>query len=338
MAAGSRWHDERIRTAEVMTGRTESLEVRLVSMTFQAQSIISLEFRCPHSKSLPRFSAGAHIDLHLPNGLTRSYSLTNPQHEQDRYCIAVRKDSFSRGGSRFIHDHLRVGDMLTIRAPSNNFALVEDARHSVLIAGGIGITPLWCMIQRLCELDRSWELYYCSRTRAETAFLDVLQSLNSGQGKVHFHFDHESGGELADVAAMVEQAVPDTHLYCCGPVTMLSAFEAATAARAADFVHTEYFSPKEGTANRGGFTVELARSGCCVEVPAGKTILDALLDEGYDVQFACSEGICGTCETRVISGVPDHRDAVLTAAERETNRTMMICCSGSKSERLVLDL
>jgi vanillate O-demethylase ferredoxin subunit len=234
---------------------------------------------------------------------------------------------------------VRVGDVLTIGAPRNNFPLVEDAPHSLFIAGGIGITPLWCMIQRLEELGRSWELHYCARTRQTAAFLDELRGLGSRVHlNLHFNFDQEPDGRMLDIAAVVAKAAPETHLYCCGPVPMLAAFEAAAGRHPPQQVHVEYFAPKEAPAAGGGFTVVLARSGRSIAVPAGKTILDALLDEGVDVPYACTEGVCGTCETKVLEGIPDHRDLVLSGDEKSSNRTMMICCSGCKSDRLVLDI
>ena len=318
-------------------GAADTLEVRLVSITYEAQGINSYELRPIGERELPPFSAGAHIDLHLPNGLVRSYSLVNSQNERHRYVIAVNLGSPSRGGSRYMHDSVRVGDRIAIGAPRNNFQLAETASRTVLIAGGIGITPLWCMIQRLEELGRAWTLHYSTRTRQRAAFLDRLAALTHRQFDVHLNFDQEPGGKMIDIQSIVEQAPPEAHLYCCGPLPMLAAFERAATSRPAARVHVEYFAAKEPPA-AGGFTVVLARAGRSVLVPPGKSILDALLEQGISLAYSCREGVCGTCETSVIEGIPDHRDLVLTRAERAAGKTMMVCCSGCKGDTLVLDL
>lgn len=319
--------------------KSETFAVRVKAVAWEAQGILSYDLRPFGGRELPPFTAGAHIDLLLPGGMVRSYSLVNPQEERHRYVIAVNRDASSRGGSRFMHEAVRPGDTLTIAAPRNNFPLTEDAEHSVLIAGGIGITPLWCMVQRLQALQRSWELYYCTRTRQGTAFLEPLQALGSRVNvDLHFNFDREPGGRMLDIGAVVASAPAHAHLYCCGPLPMLEAFERAAAGWPARQVHTEYFSAREAPAVGGGYIVRLERSQLEFEVRKGKTILDTLLDNGVDVPYSCLEGVCGTCEARVLAGLPDHRDLVLSKEEKEANRSVMICCSGSKSEKLVLDL
>jgi len=211
---------------------------------------------------------------------------------------------------------------------------VEDASHVVLLAGGIGITPIWCMVQRLHKLGRSWKLYYGCRSRDDMAFLQALEAMGGAQ----FHFDDESAGNVLDVKSIVAEAPKDAHLYCCGPTPMLKAFEAATADWPRAQIHVEYFTPKQEADKKGGFVVELARSGQEFVIPEGKSILQVLLDAGVDVDYSCELGICGACEQRVISGTPEHRDAILTEEEQASNTKVMICCAGCKSERLVLDL
>lgn len=248
--------------------------------------------------------------------------------------IAVQKDRASRGGSQWVHDNLHVGDILAVGGPRNNFALHETAEHSMFIAGGIGITPMLSMIDRLTALGRDWELIYCSRSRGGTPFLETLET----QSRVRFNFDEEPGGRMLDIDAVVKAAPASCHLYCCGPVPMLESFETATKQLPRERVHVEYFTAKAPPAIEGGFKVVLAKSRQEVTVPPGKSILDALNDMGLEIPHSCTEGICGTCETRVLEGIPDHRDVILTEAERASNKTMFICCSGSKSDRLVLDL
>jgi tetrachlorobenzoquinone reductase len=324
-----------------MEGNTKWIQVIVRSVTFEAKDVNSWEFCRPNGADLPPFAAGAHIDLKLNNGIIRSYSLCNAQDERDRYVIAVNKDPASRGGSKGIHENLKVGDEIAISPPSNNFPLVEDAKHVAFIAGGIGITPLWCMIQRLEKLGRSWELYYSARNRHACAFKEKLETLERQKpGRISFNFDQEPGGKVTDLEVLIDKIPNHTELYCCGPGAMLRAFE--TAARESKRhnarVHVEYFTAKDVPASYGGFTLVLARSGRTFEVPVGKTILNTLLDNNIDVPFACMEGACGTCEIRVVEGIPDHRDSVLTASERSSNETIMICCSGCKSAKLVLDL
>jgi vanillate O-demethylase ferredoxin subunit len=317
----------------------DTLFVRIHSITYEAQGINSYEFRAPAGGDLPPFSAGSHIDLHLSNGLIRSYSLCNSQDERHRYVVAINKDQASRGGSKLVHETLRVGDTLPISPPRNNFALAEEAPLSVFVAGGIGITPLWCMIQRLEALGRPWHLHYGTRTRLAAAFLERLNALKGKvETRLHVNFDQESGGKMLDIGGVVSAAPADAHLYCCGPLPMMDIFEKAAAARDPKTVHVEYFAAKQAPAAAGGFTVELRKSGKTLTILPGKTILDAVLDAGIAAPYSCMEGVCASCETPVIEGIPDHRDLVLSKEERAANKVMMICCSGSKTDKLVLDL
>ncbi len=310
------------------------LTLRIRSITYEAAGIISLDLRPVDGGSLPGFTAGAHIDLSLPGGLSRSYSLVNPEGERHRYVVAVNRDRASRGGSRAVHEVLKAGDLIRVTAPRNNFPLAASAAHSVLIAGGIGITPLWCMVQTLVAQGRSWELHYAVRDRASAAFLEALQQWPE---RLHLHVDAEAGRVL-DVGAIVARAPAGAHLYACGPGPLLDAFTAATAGLPAEQVHLERFSSDAAPATGGGFTVVLARSGREIAVPPGKTILEAVREAGINAPSSCEEGICGTCEVRVIAGIPDHRDMVLSKAEQAANTVMMICCSGAKSPSLTIDL
>ncbi|HVV45354.1 MAG TPA: PDR/VanB family oxidoreductase [Bryobacteraceae bacterium] len=318
----------------------ETIPARVKVVTWETEEIRLFELRAAAGGELPPFTAGAHIDLHLPcgpatGGMVRGYSLVNSQDERHRYVIGVSLNPESRGGSRWMHEALRPGDVIPFSGPYNLFPLAEDAPHSVLMAGGIGITPLMSMIRRLSSLGRSWQLFYCVRSRSAAAF---LADLSEWPANVRLHCDDEFGGRFLDLAAAIDAAPAGSHYYCCGPKAMMAEFEAATRAVPPGRVHVEYFHPAEQPALEGGFLVELARSGRTIIVPPGQTILDTLRQAGFDVPSSCEQGICGTCETRVLAGVPDHRDSLLTEAERAAGRTMMICCSGSKSEKLVLDL
>jgi ferredoxin-NADP reductase len=310
------------------------LSVRITAIRYAARDTNIYELSNVAGAPLPSYAPGAHIDLHLPNGIVRQYSLLEPEPRPETYMIAVKRDPASRGGSRCVHEELRVGQTLTISAPRNNFPLVESASHVILLAGGIGITPIWCMVQRLHKLGQSWQLHYACRSRNDMAFVERLGEF----GSARFHFDDENGGKVLDVAGIVAAAPPDAHLYCCGPTPMLQAFEQATANWPRSQIHVEYFTPKPEASKKGGFIVELARSGLEFVIPEGESILQVLLDAGIDVDYSCELGICGACEQRVVAGIPEHHDAILSEEEQASNTKVMICCAGCKSERLVLDL
>lgn len=311
----------------------ERLPLRVHALRRIAENIIELDLRGEGRAPAP-IEAGAHLDLHLPGGLTRSYSLTNPGDASGRYVLAVALDAASRGGSAYIHARLRPGDTLQASGPRNHFPLAPGAAPSLLIAGGIGITPIWAMIQRLAAEQRDWRLLYAVRSRARAAYLDIL--LQRYPDRLSLHVNEEAGG-AADLAGFLRTAPADAQLYCCGPTPMLDAFESATADRQPSQVHLERFKGS-GDVAAGGFTVIAAASGGSHFVAEGSTILDTLLDAGLDIPHSCADGICGTCATRVIEGIPDHRDTLLSAAEREANKKMLICVSGCKGSRLVLDL
>lgn len=315
------------------------MKLTIRAMTPRAKGIVELELQAPDATPLLPFSAGAHIDLHLDNGITRSYSLVNPPHDHARYVVAVNKDAASKGGSRYVHEVLKPGMQLEIGEPRNNFPLVEDAPLVVLFAGGIGVTPLWCMIQRLEALGRPWKLVYGARSRKHAAYLEEIHAFGERVlGRVQFHFNDEHGGRPMDLDALIKDLPADAHLYCCGPLPMLEAFEKASASRPAGRVHVEYFVAKHAAALGGGYRVTLARSQRTVEVCEGKSILDVLIESGLTVSHACKEGVCGACQTTVLQGTPDHRDSFLSPRELKSGKTMMICCSGSKCGELVLDL
>jgi ferredoxin-NADP reductase len=318
--------------------RNTLLSVRVAKVSQAAKDVVTLELQSLGGVELPAFSAGSHIDLHLANGQQRSYSLLNSQHERHRYVLAVQKNINSRGGSVFIHEKLSEGMMLDISSPSNNFELNENANSTELIAGGIGITPIFSMVQRLEALGRSWHLNYCVRTREHASFFDELRCYGD---KVNFNFDHEPGGKMLDLGTIVTTAQPGTHFYCCGPLPMLTAFEAAVVGVPDSFVHLEHFSaaPSSTVSSEGhSYTVSLAKSGVQFEVVPGETILDKLIELNFDVAYSCREGVCGSCETAVLAGIPNHHDLVLTKAEKAASKTMMVCCSSCLGDKLVLDL
>jgi ferredoxin-NADP reductase len=306
----------------------------------EAERVVSLDLRPYEGGSFPAFSAGSHIDLHLPNGMVRSYSLLNAPGEIYRYVIAVLRDPASRGGSSFIHDHLSVGSKVHISFPRNNFSLREEGAHSVFIAGGIGVTPLISMMHRLRQLDRSFEVMYFARSRQNAPFIEDIKSFNV---KTYLHFDDEVRAlpNLKALLAARYQGASD-HYYACGPAPMLDAFVQICRSLEYPNIHIERFSASSSSAPSASaeeqYVVELRRSGKTLVVAPGQSLLDVLMEAKVDIGFSCQEGICGACETEVIEGEPDHRDSVFSPEEHERDRTMMVCVSGSKSKKLVLNL
>jgi len=305
----------------------------------EAEDIRSYEFAHPQAAELPAFTAGAHLDVHLPNGLVRQYSLCNDPRETHRYVVAVLREPDGRGGSACMHDVVREGDALTITAPRNNFTLHEDARRHLLIAGGIGITPMLAMARRLAALDADYSMHYCTRSPEKTAFRDELAA-EPFASHVRFHHDGGDPSKGLDVRALLAEVEDGTHVYCCGPLGLMHAVSDASRHWPVGAVHFEYFEtdpdvPEEPST---GFEVEIASTGAVYQVPPEKTILDVLLDNGLDVDSSCEEGLCGTCIVDVLEGEPDHRDFVLDDEEKESNKLMTVCCSRAKSSRLKLDL
>ena len=312
----------------------EQIVVTVGSVRRETDTVNSYELRPIDGGLLPAFTPGAHIDLHLDNGLTRSYSLMNCSRERGRYQVAVDRAAQSRGGSRWVHENLCVGRSLMISPPRNLFPLEASASHSVLIAGGIGITPLLAMARFLEEHQMSWELHYCAREPARAAFLSEISRAYERR-KVTMHFSDTEG--LPNYDEMVRDKCLDTHFYCCGPAGMLDAFLRATAAHARQYIHIERFTGSATTAD-SEFDVILSESHRTLRVRKGETILDRLLEEGIHVPNSCREGLCGSCEVRLLAGRADHRDMILTEAEKAANETIFVCCSGSLDPALTLKL
>jgi len=317
--------------------RSSLLQAAIRGMWLEGSSVVCVELAPTDGTRWPDFAPGAHVDVHLPDAGARSYSLVGRSRCGGGYRLGVKREEGGRGGSRWLHDVARLGMAFDISEPKGDFSLVEQAASSVFIAGGIGITPLLPMMARLNELARPWELHYAAARPAEMAFREEVDSLACDGGQVHLYFSDGAACRL-DLASVVRAAGERAHLYCCGPARMIDAFVQAGAGRPAGTVHFERFAADQAAATDGGFTLELARDGRKLAVPAGKTVLDVLLDAGVDVPYSCGQGVCGSCETRVLAGEPDHRDCFLSDGERAANTSMLVCCSGSRSARLVLDL
>jgi vanillate O-demethylase ferredoxin subunit len=311
--------------------------LRVRAIFYEAERINAYELVDPSGALLPAFTAGSHIDVHLPGNFLRQYSLANDPREQHRYVIGVLKEVAGRGGSKSFHDNVKVGDLLQASAPRNNFALVPDARSYLLIAGGIGVTPLMSMVTALGNAGADFALHYCARAPEQTAFRDKLAG-HAAAGRVTYHYDGGDPRQGLDVAGLLEAHGAGTHLYCCGPAGLMKAVGDAAAHWPPGTVHFEFFAPlpqPQGQVD-GEFKVKIASSNSVFAVPADKTILEVLRANGLSVESSCEAGTCGTCCTGYLEGTPDHRDFVLT--DDQQAKFLMVCCSRSKSELLVLDL
>jgi vanillate O-demethylase ferredoxin subunit len=315
------------------------LTVKVLRRTQVAEGIVSFELARADGAPLPSFSAGSHIDVQVPGGPVRQYSLCNDATERHRYRIAVLRDAGSRGGSTGMHDAVREGDTIQVSEPRNHFPLVH-AKRTLLFAGGIGVTPLLCMAQRLSALGADFELHYSTRSPQRTAFYEeILAAPFSRQAR--FHFDDGPAPQILNVPAALGPVDADTHVYVCGPAGYIN--HVVQTAEGMGWpksnIHLEYFSaaPQDHSTD-GAFDVKLASSGKLVRVGAGQSVVQALQAQGVEVLTSCEQGVCGTCITRVLEGECDHRDLYFTDEEKARNDQFTPCCSRAKSAVLVLDL
>ncbi|MDZ5456308.1 PDR/VanB family oxidoreductase [Azohydromonas lata] len=313
----------------------------------QGQTVAVLELAASDGAPLPAFSAGAHVDVHLPGGLVRPYSLCGDPRQRQAYRLGVLRDPASRGGSTAVHSELTEGARLRIGAPRNHFPLEPGAPYSVLVGGGIGITPMLAMAWALHATGAAFELHYCVRNPGRAAFLDELRAVPWAQ-RVHLHFSefegkHEGEGtQRLDPAAVLRAAPAGRHVYVCGPAGFMDwvAAEARGAGLDERALHRELFSAPAAApgGDDAAFDVVAARSGKEVRVAPGQSLLAALKTVGIHVPVSCEQGVCGTCACAVLEGEPDHRDAYFTDEERSANDQIIVCCSRARSQRLVLDL
>jgi tetrachlorobenzoquinone reductase len=308
------------------------LAARLQSVRYAARDILFFEFATLNGP-FPAVTAGAHLDIDLPCERRRQYSLVTPLCSASSYVVAVKREGAGRGGSIWLHDKASVGAEFRISRPRNNFELDEDAQDTLLLAGGIGITPIYAMFMRLQELGHRVHLHYWSRSSDHTLFIDQLK--HHPDVTLHHSLDHGR----ATIAAILSGAGPRTEVYCCGPARMLS--ECTASAPFAERLHIERFGlsaeqiPNKATA---GFTVHLARKNIDIRVAAGETVLGALIQAGIDVPYSCEEGVCGACEAKLLSGAALHQDSVRSPEEHDRRGTFMPCCSLSRDDYLVLDI
>jgi vanillate O-demethylase ferredoxin subunit len=316
-----------------MTSRT--LTVRVARIELQAEGVLSFELAHPWGRTLPGYTAGAHIDVHTPGGFLRTYSLAlaPPPGAVMRYVIGVKREAASRGGSAALHERVREGDLLAIGSPRNSFPLVPGARRHRLVAGGIGLTPLLAMAQQLARDGAAFELAVFARSAAHLAFAAEVRALGA-----RLHFDDPAAPQKIGLKALLAARADGEHLYLCGPAGFMRAAREAAAAWPDEAVHVEYFAPPvaEGEASDEPFTLHLARSGVRVPVAADQSAVAALHDVGIEIPVSCEQGVCGTCVVPWLAGEPEHRDFCLSATERASK--LALCCVRSRGAALTLDL
>jgi vanillate O-demethylase ferredoxin subunit len=326
----------------IQDSEAEMFDVRVKQVRYEGKGINSYELTSLSGKPLPQFEAGAHIDIHLKNGVIRQYSLCNSSAERGRYVIAVLKDENGRGGSRAVHESLRAGDVVTISKPRNHFALTRDASKVVLIAGGIGVTPLKSMAHELERRGVDFEMHYCARSPEAAAFGPELDGMRRS-GQLHYHFDDGEPGNQLDIRKLLAQSLPGTHVYYCGPAGFMAACADAASHWPKGTVHFEHFKapeqPKRTPGNdehTDGCDVTIASTGQVISMKPGQSLADALNEAGVAVPTSCCAGLCATCKVRYLEGEVEHNDFILSDEERREYLTT--CVSRPAGKVLVLDL
>lgn len=316
----------------------DTLAVKVNKKELIADGVMYLELVDPKGEDLPKFTAGAHIDIQLPNGLIRPYSLCGSSADRKAYELGVLLETNGRGGSKSVHEEIVLGAKLRISHPKNHFHLIAT-KHSVLFAGGIGITPILSMAQSLSDEAASFEMHYCSRSRSRTAFVERI-SASSFSSKVQFHFDDGPEEQKLKASEILKNTDPATHIYVCGPKGFMD--HVIQTAKNLDWpetqIHFEFFKSEPIVKDDdGSFEVEYRPTGLVLRVPADVTVAQALIDAGVDVPLSCEQGICGTCVMQIIDGDPDHRDVCLSDEDKDLRKMFTPCCSRSQSAKLILD-
>jgi ferredoxin-NADP reductase len=319
----------------------DTLHARVHAIVLEADGIATFEFRRAGEGELPPFTAGAHIDVHIRPGCVRQYSLCNDPSERHRYVVAVLREEGGRGGSKAMHDELRIGQSVTVSAPRNFFPLARDARRHLLLAGGIGVTPMMAMAAELQAQGSEFFLHYCARSPERTAFRARVEAL-AGAGRAAIHHDGGDPARGLDLGTLLRHHEAGTHLYYCGPAGFMQAAGEAAAHWPAGSVHAEHFTAPAEDSNVAAqapntpFRIRLARSDLDLEVPADKSIVDVLREHDVFIETSCTQGYCGTCLTRYLDGEPEHRDTVLDDDDRKD--FVLVCCARARTPTLELDL
>lgn len=324
---------------DLLRPQATALQLQLRAIRLQAEGIHAFDLAHPDGDELPNVEAGAHVDVTVPGGHVRAYSLAGDPRDRSRWTLGVLRDAKGQGGSRALHDGVRVGDLLTIGAPRNAFSLKPGAEHVILLAGGIGITPLKAMAHVLAAEGRSFELHYCARSARHAAFVDELRALVPSD-RLFLHFDGGDATQGLDIAALLANPARGSHVYYCGPSGFMKACAQATGHWSAGTVHSEHFkapvSDKPAGAVDGSFEIRLARTGITLQVLPDQTIVRAIELAGHRVPTSCLSGLCGACKVPYLEGEVDHQDFILSDEEKASCLT--VCCSRAKSATLVLDL
>lgn len=320
-----------------MSQSTDSMKLRISDRREVTPDTMVMDLESVGGDELPPWTAGAHLEIRLPSGLLRHYSLCGDVADRSRYTVAVLRVPDGRGGSSEFHRDVAIGTELDVKPPRNNFALV-DAPSYLFFAGGIGITPIKAMVDELVLRGGDWTLVYGGRSAATMAFAAELESVGGGRVRL---VPQDTDG-LVDVVGALEGVSETTHIYCCGPEGLLDAVTAACSARGcADRLHLERFTVSAQEPVIDGdtaFDVELRRSNVVLHVPADQSLLEVVRTVRSDIEFSCQEGYCGSCETTVLEGAPDHRGTLMSPEEHDEEGTMLICVGRCTSDKLVLDL
>jgi len=324
-----------------MTNQSTNLNLKVIRKTYETPNIVSLELVDPQSNQLPETQAGAHVDVFLPNGLIRQYSISNNATKDCFYRLSILCDTHSRGGSSSIHADIQEGQLLNISQPRNLFPLAQNAKKHILFAGGIGITPLLSMAYSLSNEGADFNLHYCTRSRSLTAFIPEIEQSPFAPA-VQFYFDNDQNGSQFDLDKIMPKPQEDWHIYVCGPTGFMETV--MNRARALKWpessIHYEFFSAQKVVDDQenGAFEIIVKSTGQKIQVPPDKTAVQALSDAGVQISVACEQGICGTCLTKVVEGVPKHLDQYLTPEEHAENNQFTPCCSRSQTPILVIDV
>ncbi|SAK91626.1 ferredoxin [Caballeronia fortuita] len=331
-----------IKSNPVAGVQEQTLTLLVRQVRFEGRGINSYELVDPEGAPLPPFAAGAHLDIHLSGGVVRQYSICNAPRERHRYVIAVLRDERGRGGSKALHEQLRVQDIVRVSRPRNNFRLVEGARRVLLIAGGIGVTPLKAMAHQLDDAGIDYEMHYCAKDERSAAFAEEFEPMRAS-GRLHLHFDGGDPSAGLDIRDLLNAPADGEHVYYCGPGGFMKACAEAAQHWPAGTVHFEHFkAPERGSAEHAAndandsFIVRVASTGQEIEVSKDQSIADALLEAGVTMETSCCAGLCGTCKVRYLEGEVEHNDCIMSDEERVEYLTA--CVSRATSKVLVLDL